>query len=88
MEPIGPMLDWVGEGNRHHFAAVEVGAVPSKINPVVAYILSTDVRLRSCMEVTPISRNGRGRSQDSFISNTSICLGWGVLSPATVVPVK
>ena len=54
MDSIGAMSDRVGEGNSHPAADVEVGAVPSKIIPAVSYVVSMDLQLCSCMEVTPI----------------------------------
>ena len=61
MYPIGAMSDRAGEGNRHPASAVEVGAVPLKIVPVVAYIVSMAVRLCICTGLTPILSNGGGR---------------------------
>ena len=59
------MSDGVGEGKRHPAAAVEVGAVPSKISPVVAYIVSTAAWIRRCTEVTPVASNGGVHTRDA-----------------------
>ena len=58
VELIAAISYLTGEGDRHPAAAIEVGTVPSKISPVVAYIVSMAVQLHSCTEVTPVSRNG------------------------------
>ena len=80
------MLDQAGEGNRHP----EVGAISSKISPILAYVVSMAVPIRSCMEVTPVEINGGGRLRANFyadnansdtgppsVHNTSV--GWLIL---------
>ena len=43
MEKVGSMLDYAGEENMHYRFSV----VPSKIRPIAAYIVSTEVMLCS-----------------------------------------
>ena len=88
MEPVGIMSDRAGEVNMHPAAAVEVGAVPSKIFHVVAYVLSKSIQIRICTEVTPVAINGRGRSQAVVSADNGQWAGGGILSPAAVVPVE
>ena len=70
MDTIDTMLDQSDKVNRHPSDAIELGAVPSKISPVVAYVFSMAVWFRSCIKATPLASNGRVFLQYSVSADT------------------
>ena len=70
MDPIGAMSDRAGEENMHPSAAAEVVVMPLKIIPIVAYVLSVAVRIRSFTKVTPVASNGGDRLRASVSADT------------------
>ena len=52
--------------------------MPSKIIPIVAYVVSIAVHICSCTEVTPVERNDGGRLQDAVYANTGRCVRGGM----------
>ena len=69
------ILNRSGEENRNPAVAVEVGVGPSKIIPVVAYVVSTAVQTHSCTEVNPVTINDGVRLQASISADTGRWVG-------------